>query len=291
MALKLHCRWAMAACIYAAAFGPDRSAAAATPGRARGPSAVELDVRSDYSHIRVKRQGNVRSLVFVRDNGDEAVETSINLNRPYEVIMPYARFMFASYLFQPKQREVLIVGLGGGAMVHFYRHYDPEVRVEAVEIDPVVVDIADRYFRVRSEQNVHVVTADGLKYVPQSKSRYDVIYMDVFLKPSRETDATGVPLRQKTIEFYKGLQGKLAADGVVAINLNVYSGTADDLAMLRAAFPQIYVFRVPGGNDVVIGSPAKSRLEMTALRARAAELDRRFKATFAFPELLGGLSR
>jgi spermidine synthase len=264
---------------------------AAGPGRVRGPAAVEKDVWSDYSHILVKRQGNVRSLVFVRDTGQEVVETSLNLSRPYEMIMPYARFMFATYLFQAKQQDVLLVGLGGGAMVHFYRHYDPQVHVEVVEIDPVVVDIADRFFQVRSEKNVHVVTGDGLQYIRDTKTRFDVIYMDAFLKPSRQTDATGASLRQKTIEFYKDLRGKIAPGGVAAINLNVYSGTPDDLALIRGVFPQVYVFRAPGGNDIVIGSSAESRVEVAVLRQRAAELDRRFKATFAFPELVNGLAR
>jgi spermidine synthase len=291
MAFKRYCRRALAVCICLAVFGLHRSAPAATSGRARGPSAVELDVRSDYSHIRVKRQGNVRSLFFVRDKGEEVLETSVNLNRPYEIMMPYARFMFASYLIQPQQRDVLLVGLGGGAMVHFYRHYDPQVRLEVVEIDPVVVDIADRYFHVRSENNLRIITADGLQYVRDAKTRYDVIYMDAFLKPSRDTDATGVSLRQKTIEFYKGLQEKLAPDGAAVINLNLYSGTPDDLALLRSVFVQVYVFRAPGGNYIVIGTAAKSRLDTAALRERAGELDRRFKATFAFPELVNGLAR
>jgi spermidine synthase len=274
-----------------AVLGPERPAHAAAADPGRGPGSVELDVHSDYSHIRVKRLGNVRSLYFVRQGGEEALETSLNLTRPYEMIVPYSRFMFASYLFQPKQQKVLIVGLGGGAMVHFYRHHDPEVGVEAVEIDPTVVDIADRYFHIRPEKNIRIITGDGLRYVRETKSRYDVICLDVFLKPSADTDPTGVPLRQKTVEFYKALQEKLAPEGVAAVNLNVHAGTPDDLAVLRAAFPQVYVFRVPGGNLVVVGSAAKPRLDMTVLRQRAAEADRRLKATFAFPELLTALER
>jgi spermidine synthase len=288
----LACRRGVAALlIVLATLATGRSARAATAGHSRPAATVEQDVQSDYSHIRVKRQGNVRSLVFVRDSGEEALESSVNLSRPYELLVPYTRFMFASYLFQPKQREVLIVGLGGGAMVHFYRHYDPEVHVEAVEIDPAVVDLADRYFSVRAEKNVRIVTADGLRHVRETKTRYDVIYMDAFLKPSRETDRTGAPLRQKTVEFYKGLQEKLAASGVAVVNLNQHAGTQDDLALLRAAFAETYVFRVPGGNFVVIGSPAEPRLDAAALRQRAAEADRRLKATFSFAEMLSALGR
>jgi hypothetical protein len=77
---------------------------------------------------------------------------------------------------------------------------------------------------------------------------------------------------------------------VVVVNLNQHAGTQDDLALLRSALGQTYVFRVPGGNFVVVGSPAESRLDAAALRQRAAEADRRLKATFSFAEMLAALA-
>ena len=139
---------------------------------------------------------------------------------------------------------MLIVGLGGGAMVHFYEHYDPEVKVDAVEIDEKVVELADKYFDVRTRKNTKIITEDAFKYFEADQTRYDVIYMDAFLKPSEETDATGQPLRLKTIEFYKGLGEHLTPEGIVVINLNIHQGTNDDLATIRNAYPQAYT--VPG---------------------------------------------
>jgi spermidine synthase len=252
---------------------------------------IELDTKSEYSHIRVKRQGSLRSLIFVRDNGDEVEETMVNLKKPYELLAPYTRAMFASYLFRPKQERVLLVGLGGGAMVHFLKHYDPKVQVEAVEIDPAVVEIADRYFDVRSEGNVKIITADAFKYLEKTEARYDVIYMDAFLKPAADTDPTGVPLRLKTAKFYKGLQEKLAADGVVVFNLNRYKTVDDDVKAIRAAFAQVYVCRTQGGNEVVVASTSSARETPAALQARAKEIDQQFKATFSFQDLASRLGK
>ena len=175
----------------------------------------------------------MRSMNFVRDNGEEHIQTLWNIKRPYELVTHYSRLMFASYFFVPRQKRVLIVGLGGGAMVHFYEHYDPDVKVDAVEIDPKVVELADKYFDVRTQKNTKIVTEDAFKYFKDDKTLYDVIYMDAFLKPSEGTDATGQPLRLKTTEFYKGLRQHLTPDGIVVINLNVHQGTDDDLATVR----------------------------------------------------------
>jgi spermidine synthase len=263
-------------------------------GAGRGtakPGVLEADTHSPYSHIRVRRQGTVKTLVFVRDNGEEAAETRVNTSKPHELLEPYCRFMFASYLFRPQPRRVLLVGLGGGAMVHFLQHYDPELKVDAVEIDPAVVQIAEKHFGVRGTETVKLITADGCEYLQKTNQRYDVIYIDAFLKPTGETDSTGVPLRLKTEKFYRTLQERLTPDGLVVFNLNRHQGTETDIGFIRVAFRQTYVFRVNAANTVAVASQAETRETAAALRARAHELDQRFKANFSFADLLSRLAR
>jgi spermidine synthase len=256
-----------------------------------GGGVIEAEGTSEYSHIRVRRQGSVHSMNFVRDNGEEHIQTIWNSKRPYDLVTNYSRLMFSSYLFMPQPKRVLIVGLGGGAMVHFVEHYDPEVKVDAVEIDPKVVEFADKYFDVRTEKNVKIITQDAFKYFKENKTLYDVIYMDAFLKPSEGTDATGQPLRLKTTEFYKGLHEQLTPDGIVVINLNVYDGTKDDVATVRGAYPQIYTFRSTTPNLIVVGTWEKAKTSAADLRTRARALDQRFKATFSFQNVVGTLGK
>jgi spermidine synthase len=256
-----------------------------------GTGEIEADVKSEYSHVVIRRQGSMRSMNFVRDNGVEQIQTLWNMKRPYELVTHYSRLMFASYFFMPQQKQVLIVGLGGGAMVHFYEHYDPEVKVDAVEIDEKVVQLADKYFDVRTRNNTHVITADGFKYFQANKTLYDVIYMDAFLKPSEQTDATGHPLNLKTIEFYKGLHEHLTPQGIVVINLNIHPGVNADLATIRSVYPQVYTFKATTPNRIVVGTWDKTHLTAAALHEKAQELDRRFNATFTFQSLLVTLGK
>ena len=71
-----------------------------------GTGVIEADVQSDYSHIRVRRQGSLRSMNFVRDNGVEQIQSVWNMKRPYELVTQYSRLMFASYFFMPQQKQV-----------------------------------------------------------------------------------------------------------------------------------------------------------------------------------------
>jgi spermidine synthase len=244
---------------------------------------TEYEVKSEYSRIKITRLNNVRTLWFVRDSGEEVVESQQDLSRPHELLVDYTRFMFLSYLFRPKQEKVLIVGLGGGSMVHFLKHYDPKVKVDVVEIDPVIVSVAEKYFGVKSGGNVHIITKDAFEYLPKTDARYDVIYMDAFLKPSRDTDEPGVPLRLKTLKFYKEVQKKLTPDGLMVFNLNPHSKINEDVKTIREAFAQTYVFHLPELNGlVVVGSLSAKRLAPAALQTAAEEIDRRFRTSYSF---------
>jgi spermidine synthase len=207
-------------------------------------------------------------------------------------MLEYTRYMFLSYALRPKQERVLIVGLGGGAMVHFLARYDPQVKVDAVEIDPAVVQVAEEYFGVRSQGNVNVITADAFKYLAESQVPYDVIYMDAFLKPSGDTDSTGVPLKLKQAEFYRSLRRTLKPDGLVVFNLNPHSGTREDVQTIAGSFPQAYVWRLPESTGVVVVASLVPQRELPAvITRRAREADGRFRAEFSLAKMAGGLSR
>lgn len=253
---------------------------------------LEKDVRSEYSHIRIRRDGNVRSLMFVRDNGQEVIESQLDLRQPHRLMLEYTRYMFLNYALRPNPQRVLIVGLGGGSMVHFLARHDPQVKVDVVEIDPVVVQLAAEYFGVRSQGNVQIITADAFRYLAESPVQYDVIYMDAFLKPSAETDSTGVPLKLKQVQFYKSLQRNLKPDGLVVFNLNPHPGTREDVQTIANGFPQVYAWRLPESTGVVVVATLDSQREpLAALMTRARQADARFRAEFSFAKMASGLAR
>ncbi len=249
----------------------------------RGGGQVEFERKSLYSHIRVRRSGTVRSLIFVRDSGEEAYESQVNLRAPHVLYFSYLKHMFASYLFKPEHKRVMIVGLGGGSMVHFLQKYDAEVNVEAVEIDPLVVELAERYFAVRQNEQVRLVVADAFDYLKRTRNKYDTIYMDAFLKPSAGTDSTGVPLKLRTQQFYKEIQELLVENGTVVFNINPHAGLRSDIQTISESFPQTYVFSLPGSEGVVVvGSMQAERVPDAEVLNRGKALDDRFRTDFSF---------
>jgi spermidine synthase len=247
---------------------------------------LEHEEVSAFSRIRVRRDGDIRAMTFVRDSGQEAVQSRINLAAPQTLVSPYAHSMFASYLYQPQPRRVLIVGLGGGAMVRFLTHHEPHVQIDAVEIDPAVVRIADQYFNVRSGGNVRVHTGDAVAFIEATADRYDVILMDAFLRPSSGTDATGVPTGLKTLAFLDRLKRTLAPGGVVAFNVNEHDTMTDDIATVAKVFGHAIVYRCPPSENKVVIATERGAPADDELRARIGELDTRFGGALSFAGIL-----
>ena len=140
-----------------------------TKRTARSLGAVEFDKESEFPTSASASRGACRRWSSSAMAAKKSCSRWSTAKSPTTCSAAYCRTLFASYLLQPRQQRVLIVGLGGGAMVHFLKHYDPEVKVDALEIDPVVVEVADRYFDVRSEGNVNIITTDGVKYLEQTR--------------------------------------------------------------------------------------------------------------------------
>jgi spermidine synthase len=273
---------------------PDQTASGGIPlcgGGHSGGDGLVFETTSAFSHFYVRGEGARRSLLFRRDSGEIVLETSVDCATPYHLLIGYTRVMFASHFFVPKPKSALLVGLGGGAMVHFMAHYTPETRVDVVEIDPAIVKAAKDFFGVKESGHTRIIIEDAFKFFGRGSNRYDVIYMDAFLKPSGDTDTTGVPMRLKTEAFLRTVQQRLNPEGVVVWNLNGHEAIGEDVRAIQKTFPQAYYFKVPGeDNHVVVGSTSSKRVSRAAMESTGATIDKRLHADFSFAQLAQLLS-
>ena len=118
--------------------------------RPYGGGDIEYEFKSDFSRIRVRKQGSHSHAALCRPIRRRSRGVRVDLDQPHQLLVPYSRTMFASYLFNRTQQRVMIVGLGGGSMVHFLKHYAPKLQIDVVEIDPAIVRVADEYFGIRA---------------------------------------------------------------------------------------------------------------------------------------------
>ena len=112
-----------------------------------------------------------------------------------------------------------------------------------------------------------------------------------FLKPSADTDGAGVPQRLKTIEFYRSVQEKLSARGIVVFNLSMHDKTESDIETIGTAFAHILVFKCQTRNLVVVAQRVSEVVSDSQLRQRARVLDQRLAADFSFEDILADRRR
>jgi spermidine synthase len=125
----------------------------------------------------------------------------------------------------------------------------PDARVEVVEIDPRVVDVAQRWFALDSgSAEVHV--SDARAWLASSDAKFDLVFLDAF-------HAHSIPFHLATREFLSIVERHLTPTGVVGVNIiGAVEGRSSSLfrAMYRTfaeVFPHRAVHPLDGRPEVV----------------------------------------
>ena len=242
--------------------------------------------KSQYSHVRIVDRGSLRSLYF-GEKQTGIVQTVIDRERPHRLLHGYAQTMMAGLLYRPEAESMLLIGLGGGAIVRYLNHGFPKLRLDVVEIDPAIVRVARDWFGVAEGPRTRIIVADGHEYLRRASERYDVILLDAYLDPGPLTDATGYPLTLKSSAFYRAIHERLRPDGVVLFNLIDGKDGEAYLASIRSAFSAVQVYAVPGGGNQIVAAKALGAFpNEAAVRANAERLDAGRDQGFTYGELL-----
>jgi spermidine synthase len=211
----------------------------------RQPPQMLYEGTSEFGSIRVEeRRDGVRLL---RIGEGRAVQTAMDPRRPVELQSPYTRVAMVGLALAPRDGAMLFVGLGGGAMPTYVRHVLPGVLLDAVEIDPAIIEVAIRWFGFRPDPQLRVHAADGRAFIEGAPTgSWDVIFLDAF-----SDDA--IPYALATREFLESVRSRLTGDGVVVSNLWTSNPLYDSMvATYRAVFEEMALVRVSGRAQVIL---------------------------------------
>lgn len=114
---------------------------------------------------------------------DDVIQTLIYKDKPHQLILEHLPIMLSVFKFILKPEKVLLVGLGGGAFVHYIHYYHPECYLTSVEINEEVIQLAKHYFYLPENQSTLSIVHDDIEtYLKQDHQSYDVIFMDMYAK-------------------------------------------------------------------------------------------------------------
>jgi spermidine synthase len=218
---------------------------------------------TEYHQLAVIQSGDGRVLRF-----GSSFQSAMSVAKPFATQYSYTDMFSLAKLYRPATDSMLFLGLGGGsAPKRMWRDF-PELQVDVVELDPVVVDVARRYFAVPDDQRLRIETEDGRLFLAKTDQKWGAIAIDVFYED-------GIPFHMATFEFLQLVRERLQPGGVVLMNvIGAIGGDQSELfralyRTFRAVFPTVVVhpdISPDGGfqNLMVVASeqaaPAKSFL-------------------------------
>ncbi|WP_428242136.1 hypothetical protein [Gynuella sp.] len=85
-----------------------------------------------------------------------------------------------AFSLPPEQlNQVLLLGLGGGSVVHPLNYWFVPESIDAVEIEASHLHVAREFFRIEKE-NLRLHHADALQWLPQQSQQWDIVIEDVY---------------------------------------------------------------------------------------------------------------
>ena len=248
----------------------------AQPGAVRGQNGepdVVTRVESLYNDITVYREASGNYLLAFGARRLHYIESAINPNDELDLPIAYTQSMTAGLAYASNLDSAMIIGLGGGRTAWYHHKSVPTLDFTAVELDPEVIRLAGRYFKVHPEPNFTIANEDGRVWLSRTDKTFDIILIDAYRGPF-------VPFHLLTSEFYKLVGSHLRPGGVAVQNVEPTTMLFDSaVATIKSAFEHV-VFLRGAGNIVVLAYNGPEKDEATLQRIAA---ERQAKYRFRYP--------
>ena len=214
--------------------------------------------------IEIREDANWRWLIFVNDHVEKTrglmpIQSLFYKLEPSRLIPAYMQVMCAGVALSSSKttlnKQILQLGLGGGAINRFLLDKLAVQHLTTVERHPELIDAYHHYFADGTSQLREVVIeASAERFLDEQKTHaYELILVDLF-------EHDGLPSYCYHPSFYRALQQSLQHNGVVAINIPF---RADEnltklFISLRTYFQHVSFVDIPDHENIVVFASAQS---------------------------------
>ena len=169
--------------------------------------------RSLYRNILVEDKGDIRCLKF-NVKSTKTQQSCLLKSDPQQLVFNYTKLLLTGLFVKSEPQRILIIGLGGGTMSNTLHSLLPNSKIDNVEIDQSVINVARKYFGFIENDNVNTYSQDGRVFIKRAllkKQNYDWIILDAF-------NGDYIPEHLLTKEFLMEVKSLLAPKGIVTAN-------------------------------------------------------------------------
>jgi spermidine synthase len=208
------------------------------------------------------------------------IQGAMRIAKPEHLELEYIQRMMTWMLWRPTEAlaegHAVQLGLGAGAITRF-THKTLGMRTTVVEINPTVIRACRLWFRLGADDALlRIVESDANAWLrkPTQAGSVNVLCVDLY-----DQEAAGPVLDDEA--FYSACRNALAEGGLMTVNLFGRASSFERSAgRIARAFGAGQVWRVQPtkeGNAVVVAGRGVAWPEREVLKARAAEIEARYR--------------
>jgi len=207
-----------------------------------------------YNLVRVVRHGDRLVLLL---NQHHSLHTLRNQSSAWTSFY-YDDFALGPLLIPAT--NLLTLGMGGGGDLRAVRISAPDIKIDAVEIDPEVVRVAIEYFGVDpKDDRLRIHLADARTWLRSCEKTYDLVHVDVY------QGGAHIPFHLMTREFFQLVKSHLSDEGLLVLNLFDWSSDQRllqaGIATLQSVFPTLFRLSREGGNHLLFAFTGQKKTD------------------------------
>lgn len=152
-----------------------------------------------------------------------------------------------------KVNSILVLGMGGGSVIETLRaDFNYTKIIEAVELDPVIIEIAKSEFEIAENEQLKIHCTDAFDFVKTNTKSFDLIIIDLYID-------LDVPDKFLSMAFWEKVLLSKSSKGSILFNASVKSSNATKIETL-VQYLKTKVFKVDvyskvnNTNTVIIAS-------------------------------------
>jgi len=145
------------------------------------------------------------------------IEQSLNWDAPSTERLVWGRAVDVLEQNESKLRNILVLGLGGATVQHLLARAFPDVSIVSIDIDPIMKDVAQKYFDLDNIPNHRVIIADACRVIVEpenfdlAKRSFQAAYIDIYI-------GSAFPELGKSGNFVAAIKEMVMPGGLVIFN-------------------------------------------------------------------------